>query len=299
MFIEQEPRMTRSRSAGVGTRDKQTSSRIGSFVVSSDCVPNGLFKVDAAEDFDVYPGGPVARVRRVHHDLFGLLLAPETPSDFSTLVGWVAQAWGNVGWRGQASLCWTIDSSLTRRVKMGRGWVLGSGEPLDRVVREAEARLLGRARLAGHDEHGSRRLSDLEMSAVLQHQGAATRLLDWTFNAYIALWFACRGRAHQDDWGLLMGLDAASAKVIRNAEERDRPMSELLADLDAEKTFGLWRPAALSPRIPAQQGFFVFSAVVDEVWGSVRFKGDELHETGRRAGPDPVRDKSGTQETHD
>jgi hypothetical protein len=30
----------------------------------------------------------------------------------------------------------------------------------------------------------------------------------------------------------------------------------------------------------SQQGFFVFSVVVDSPWGSMRFRGDQLHETG-------------------
>ena len=139
-------------------------------------------------------------------------------------------------------------------------------------------RLLGRARLAGHDERTGRVLSDLELAAVLQ-RGAATRLLDCTYNAYIALWFASRDTVHRDDWGLLMGLEAAKAKVIRTAEERDQPMHDLLQSLDAQETFALWWPAALSPR-KAQQGFFVFSPVVEEISGSVRFRGDQLHETG-------------------
>ena len=170
-----------------------------------------------------------------------------------------------MGWRGQSSLCWSIDSSLTRRVKSGRGWVLARAPRSTVSFGEAEVRLLGRARLAGHDERTGRVLSDLELAAVLQHQGAATRLLDCTYNAYIALWFASRDTVHRDDWGLLMGLEAAKAKVIRTAEERDQPMHDLLQSLDAEETFALWWPAALSPRIQAQQGFFVFSPVVEEM----------------------------------
>ncbi len=113
---------------------------------------------------------------------------------------------------------------------------------------------------------------------MLQHHGAATRLLDCTFNAYIALWFACRDRP--DDWGVIAGFDLARAWPILTADQRDLPMGELLHILDEDATFGVWRPASLSPRIAAQQGFFVFSVVVDEVWGSMRFRGDQLQETG-------------------
>jgi hypothetical protein len=127
--------------------------------VSEPCAPGTVFSVSEPENFQIYKDGPIAEVRRVEHEMFGLLLAPVAPSDVSTLVGWVAAAWGTAGWRGQASLCWPFDSSLTRRVK-GRdsslGTVLGGGPPLDRVVRETELRLLGRARLAGHDRRENR-----------------------------------------------------------------------------------------------------------------------------------------------
>ncbi len=85
--------------------------------VSDLCAPGPLFSVTEPEDFQIYDDGPVARVRRVEHQWFGLLLAPLAPSDVSTLVGWVATSWGTAGWRGHASLCWPFDSSLTRRVK--------------------------------------------------------------------------------------------------------------------------------------------------------------------------------------
>ena len=41
-------------------------------------------------------------------------------------------------------------------------------------------------------------LSDLQRLSVLQHQGAATGLLDFTEYPLVALWFACAERSDKD-----------------------------------------------------------------------------------------------------
>ena len=51
--------------------------------------------------------------------------------------------------------------------------------------------LITDARLRGHGEKDGRELGDLEILAQLQHFGAATCLIDFTYNAHIALYFAC------------------------------------------------------------------------------------------------------------
>jgi hypothetical protein len=245
------------------------------------CVPGELFSVGEVFEFSLVEERPVARVRQVEHSWFGTMLAPEGVGDFGNIVGDIAVAFGVAGWRGQASLCWRIDSSLSRRVRARDallGDVVGTGDPLDRVVNETEARLLGRARLAGHDRHDGKTLSDLELLAVLQHHGAATRLLDCTLNAYVALWFACRDRDHAADWGLVAAFDVAEATPILTSEQRDRRIGDVIRGLG--HGFGTWRPQALSPRIAAQQGLFVFSRVVDRPWGSMMFRGGMLDKTG-------------------
>ena len=51
--------------------------------------------------------------------------------------------------------------------------------------------LIEPARTRGFGSEAGRRLSDLEVLAKLQHFGAATGLLDFTWSPLVALWFAC------------------------------------------------------------------------------------------------------------
>ena len=52
--------------------------------------------------------------------------------------------------------------------------------------------LIRDVRLLGYDERNGRELRDLEILAELQHFGAATCLIDFTYSAQVALWFACQ-----------------------------------------------------------------------------------------------------------
>ena len=49
------------------------------------------------------------------------------------------------------------------------------------------------ARFRGHGHKDGRKIiEDLEILAEFQHYGAATCLMDFTHNALVALWFACK-----------------------------------------------------------------------------------------------------------
>lgn len=230
--------------------------------------------VQDPEEVPLGASGESITARRVDHELFGSVLAPDTLGSLTRLVQFVTAAWGAAGWRGQSSLRWKIDSGLARRVRTHSG---GFDEPADRGgsfpsrALVAEQQLLARARALGHDRRDGDLLSDLQLSALLQHHGAGTRLLDCSANAYVALWFACRG--DPSHYGLLASFDLSGARLITAAEERTSSMGQLLSE--TEGTFGAWRPAGISPRIAAQQALFVFSEIIDEPWGSIRFDGGE------------------------
>jgi len=64
--------------------------------------------------------------------------------------------------------------------------------------------------------------------AIMQHYGAPTRLLDFTYSPYVALYFALRNREkNESDYAEVWGIDAAAlreqtAKTSREADEEVR-----------------------------------------------------------------------------
>ena len=56
---------------------------------------------------------------------------------------------------------------------------------------EINESLIREARLRGYDQDDGRPFNDLEILANFQHFKAATCLIDFTYSAQVALWFAC------------------------------------------------------------------------------------------------------------
>ncbi|WP_426993561.1 FRG domain-containing protein [Methylomonas sp. CM2] len=111
--------------------------------------------------------------------------------------------------------------------------------PLDRermMIRQLK--LLGAALLPAAEQ------SALDLLVLAQHFGLETRLLDWTTNPLVALWFACADRAKGDVFVYALEAD--------NHLEED-PYSSEAANLRETKVF---QPRFNNPRITAQQGWF-------------------------------------------
>jgi len=203
------------------------------------------------------------QIPTVSHEVYGTGLAPAYLTQLLIALAQFARA-GIGAWRGQASVEWGLDPSLVRRYRQHheRRPGLMLTEPDIRAVEKA---LIERARAAGLGTD----LSELELLALLQHQGAATRLLDCSRNAFVALWFTCRSEPEKD--GVLIGFQLGENAVHLDTAALQRGIDELLTM--ASGRFLWWQPRSLSPRISAQQAVFVFGQVVDEPWGSIRLGG--------------------------
>ncbi len=91
--------------------------------------------------------------------------------------------------RGHQSSDWKLSTTLER--------TLNRLTPSDENTREAESFLLREFKRHFHRYSQSVPHEDdtLEWLALMQHHGAPTRLLDWTFSEYVALFFALDGVA--------------------------------------------------------------------------------------------------------
>jgi FRG domain len=189
--------------------------------------------------------------------LFGVLFAPDSLAEFTSLIQWEWLGPGGLtAWRGQADIDWPLHSGAHRRLLHApQGWVLDDSDTLERALVEYEDKLLNSARMAGHGHTGTRDLDDLELLARLQHHGAATRIVDFSSSAIIALWFACR--SNPDKWGVVFCANLDAGKHMKTQEDVRRAITTTRAD--ARNTLFYWYPSALSPRIPAQAGMFVWS----------------------------------------
>jgi hypothetical protein len=203
------------------------------------------------------------QIPTVNHQVYGTCLVPTCLTQLLIALDQLATA-GIGAWRGQASVDWGLDPSLVRRYRQHHerrpGFTLTEPD-----IRAVEKALIESARAAGLGTN----LGELELLALLQHQGAATRLLDCSRNAFVALWFTCRSEPEKD--GMVIGFQLGENAVHLDTAALRRGIDELLTMASGRLLW--WQPRSLSPRISAQQAVFVFGQVVDEPWGSIRLGG--------------------------
>ena len=149
-------------------------------------------------------------------------------------------------YRGQAKASWELRSGALRRLQDAYGEDFPRDEIelhnlVDRYHREQL--ILPMTVIDGSE------LSDLQRLSVLQHQGAATGLLDFTELPLVALWFACA--EYPDEDGHVFVLDIGDREVAQNARQLSDPFS-------TEQVAVYYEPdRSLGARIIAQQSVFV------------------------------------------
>jgi len=137
---------------------------------------------------------------------------------------------GNVVFRGQAHT-WPLCPKIGR--KLYQQEIESEQEYLQKFVRQA------------HPFSSIKDLDLWEQLALAQHHGLPTRLLDWTKNPLVALWFALNEFQSDREWTPVVWV-LSSVSYFDKA--KDTPFSI--------RRTSVYEPAHITPRISAQSGLF-------------------------------------------
>ena len=163
--------------------------------------------------------------------------------------------------RGQEDASWELHSSAVRRlIKDTNRFALNTTR--FRRIYETYHRdeLIEPARTAGFDIEEGRTISDLQLLAKLQHYGAATGLMDFTWNPLVALWFACVEGEKGDEDGKVFVVNLNDPMRWRPVPSDDKEQSTKKIFLHDDDLPFYWEPKArseASARIIGQRSVFV------------------------------------------
>jgi len=202
-------------------------------------------------------------VETINTELFGEVFVADNISQLIDITEKHAGKRFNVYmWRGQGDISWPIHSAAYRRLKFTHRSVS------ELRLRSYELELLSKARHKGYGYEQGRRLTDFEVLAKLQHHGAATRLIDFSRNMLVALWFACQ--SEKDKTGMLFGIHSNFING-QEGETEERSYDEIFSEGLKVKGATTWEPPAVTKRIAAQSAQFMYSLVSDHPMGSLDF----------------------------
>ncbi|WP_159019877.1 FRG domain-containing protein [Algibacter sp. L3A6] len=205
-------------------------------------------------------------MREVQTKLYGKIQEPENFLELIELLTFLNVDDRNVHmWRGQSNINWRIDHSAYRRLRLDKNQITDSD------LINYEKNLLKQASLKGYRQQNGRILSDLELLAKLQHHGAATRLVDFTRNSLIALWFASSENLESD--GLLIGLHTDFLGGYES-EIQDYKYPFQLNILDETNHALTFEPPVVTPRVAAQHSQFIYSSLSIKKTGSLKLHPD-------------------------
>ena len=185
--------------------------------------------------------------------------------------GGALQLW----FRGQGGFEWGLRPSLVRLLLNG-----GGDADLRKLADIERYALLRFQQLATAVMPNKNQLDEAEWLLLMQHYRLPTRLLDWTENPLVALYFAVKGSSEESD-GALWVLDPL---VLNKNVLQTRGLVDALTDLASIESWlpqaftgrpSEMRPVAviarrIDPRMIAQQGVFTLHASLNDLETDIR-----------------------------
>jgi hypothetical protein len=203
-------------------------------------------------------------------EIFGEMYQPDNFLELMEIVTSLSKMSGNnlMLWRGQGDIEWPIHSGAYRRLFNSRKY---DWDPLEAFMISYEEDLLKQARHRGYGVNDGIQLGDVELLAKLQHHGAATRLVDFSKNVLVALWFCVDSLPNKQ--GHLLGVHNFKLGGIEGVLEFHN-YNEMVYDLEEYNHPVFIESPVVSKRIAAQHGGFLISCVTDEKTGSLKLPTD-------------------------
>ena len=207
---------------------------------------------------------------------------------------------GNYAYRGQENAVWEVESGALRRLKETNPQAKNPTPQGEKPTPSKEdfisyhkKELLEPARMDGHGVEEGRKLSDLELLAKLQHYGAATCLIDFTRNFFVAMWFACQSHKEEvkeevkEEDGKIFILNTSDEKNFLSLEEKDleKEVTPILkfrtrgeTTLSEKRSLWHWSPHGLNERILKQDSLFIFGQpkIENTLLQWIEIKGDYI-----------------------
>ena len=190
---------------------------------------------------------------------------PTQVKTVSEFMGWAAQFnQGRYLFRGVTNKDYNISASAYRRLKNTQDSGENRSVEFEKFV-QINRGLIRDVRLRDLDWKNGRKLRDLEILAELQHFRAATCLIDFTYNALIALWFTCDQNSQDaSECGKVVAVQTGQGHQFRDVTlellEKDIDYFFLGNEGEVPQQLYKWQPPHQNSRIAAQQSIFLFGA---------------------------------------
>ncbi|MDC9721105.1 MAG: tetratricopeptide repeat protein, partial [Gammaproteobacteria bacterium] len=155
---------------------------------------------------------------------------------------------GVFAYRGQKDKDWGIESGAYRRLQGN----------VNTDLLKYTNEIIGKAKNYTQ-EVGNK--SDLDLLGDLQHFGCATPLIDFSYNALTALWFACEDST-KDGKLVCLKTNEIERFLKVSREDKKQSLNQILSFTIRETgsyKFGLWQPPLNNNRIIKQDSLFIFT----------------------------------------